>query len=533
MKISDYLASVLKHHNVKTIFGYQGGNITRIIDAVTQHDIQYIQMFHEQSAAFAACAYAQTLNQIGVAVSSSGPGAMNLITGIANAYYDSIPCLFITGNVNSRYLLDDTNQNIRQKAFQEANIVEMVKPITKYATKILSANTFSDELIKAIECIKQDRPGPVLLDIPHDIQWNEINPPISSHCSTHTSIKMSSTNEKQLLDIFSQAKKPLVIIGGGMQGMKCSNEIYDFLCKINIPMVSSLRGLSILSSDHPQYLGMIGDYGTLYANQALKEADVLLVLGSRMDERQISADLTGTKIIRVDIDDNELNCSYEHALKINMPLIDFLDWLSQQFEQGFEFSLSALEWVDEFKSINNSIQLNSTEYYLHTISKLFDENAIVCADVGLHQMAAAKAIQFKQGQLFLTSAGLGSMGYALPAAIGASFANKSRPVICIVGDGGLQMNMQELQMISAYQLPIHIILINNQSLGMIAQYQEKALNQRFIGSIDGYYPANFERIATAYNLPYYQFDISTDLINQSTTSLLQDRFSLIELRCSY
>lgn len=510
MNVAEYIVEILVNNGIKHVFGYQGGNITYMIDAVARNQqITYVQTYNEQGAAFAANAYAQVTQEFGVALSSSGPGAINLINGIANAYYDSIPCLFITGNINTRMMR--SSELIRQNGFQETDIVSMVKGITKYAVTIHHSQDVPSILAQALKIMKNGRKGPVLLDIPHNIQRMEMD--------VSPNLEEAEMNKRICKDILEtvfhdieNALKPVLLLGNGSRGSTAMQLIQDVLCKIPIPVVVSLCGKDALPNEHTCYRGMIGAYGLPYSNHILTNADLVIVLGSRLDERQRTVEiedfLKNAKIIHVDIDENEL-ChvkSNEFAIHATVEqfLAQFLEYgvPDKQYEDWMELTK---KWMDanipEEALIYGSVFGDKIKKILGTNIK----DSIVCVDVGNHQMAVAQTLEIGKGTRYLNSAGLGSMGYAIPAIIGSYYASETKKLICIVGDGGFMMNLQELQVIKREKIPVMIIVINNYGLGMIEDYHKVAFNNRFVGSKWGYEAVDLKKTAAAFNIDYYNY----------------------------
>ena len=534
MNVADYITNVLLQEKIKYVFGYQGGNITYLIDSISRNkDITYLQTYHEQGAAFAANAYAQVSQKFGVAISSSGPGAINMINGIANAYYDSIPCLFITGNVNSATMR--TSSAIRQNGFQETDIVQMVRGITKYAITVLNPESFPEILKDAISIMLEGRKGPVLLDIPHNIQRAEIDceiyerKEIKKEISDYTYIKEI---EQQLMI----CNKPILWIGGGCRTSKCKNKIEELLKLCPMPVVSSLCGKDVLDNTHYCYRGMIGSYGFSYSNQVVADADFILALGTRFDERQgvqtNKVFLDGKTIVHVDIDDNELGHVVNAQYPIKMSCEDFLEYLLEYTKPSMRWKnwLHQTEQLMLLKQKENEYQLGSKlDYALKNILGKNIINTHIAVDVGIHQMAAAQSIVVGKESNYLNSGGLGAMGYSLPALIGAYYANQDKRLVCICGDGGFMMNMQELQTFAREKIPALIIIINNRELGMISNYQKIAMDGRYYGSQLGYEPPDFEKIAKTFGFKYQKYNLEKDNIDRITDSQLMVE---IEVQCN-
>lgn len=515
MNVVEFIIKTLKKYGIDSIFGYQGGNITYVIDAIARTDgISYIQTYNEQGAAFAANAYAQVSGKFGVAISSSGPGAINLINGIANAYFDSIPCLFITGNINTLAMKE--SDNIRQNGFQEADIVRMVKGITKHAITVYEANQIPELLAYAIQMMQNGRPGPVLLDIPHNIQRTEIEAEYIENIEKEE-FKQDELLLKQLWKELQQAHRPVLLLGNGSRTADARCLLKELLDETPMPVLSSLCGKDVISNAHECYRGMIGSYGLPCSNRILNEADYVLVLGSRMDERQrcvsIEAFLKDAKVVHVDIDKYELGHVKKNETQVRSSVESFLC----AFLKCKDVSVNFTDWLKETRKwVDEPIPEKSLIYGSKVRNKLIQimgecvDDSIVCVDVGNHQMAAAQAITVGKESFYLNSAGLGSMGYALPASIGAYYADNKKKVICVVGDGGMMMNLQELQVIAREQLPISIILLNNRGLGMIEDYQKLAFDGRVYGSRWGYSTPDFSAVVQSFGIEYISAETLED-----------------------
>jgi len=510
MKISDYVINTLAAQGVTHIFEVCGGALSHLLDSLYgRSDIRTISMHHEMAAAIAAEGYSRASENIGVAMATSGPGATNLITGIGSCYFDSIPCLFITGQVNTyEYKF---SKPVRQIGFQETDIVNIVKPIVKYAVLVKDPHDMQELLEKSIIIAKTGRPGPVLIDLPLNIQRSIIEP------STHSINKFHSNSvipDEKLINkiksLMKNSSRPLILSGGGVRSSKATKELFDFAHTTGIPVVVSLMGLDSFPHDDPLYVGMIGTYGNRYANLTIANADLIIALGTRFDTRQ-----TGTKpetfaraakIIHVDIDAHELNNKIKADIPINIDIKVFLDSLYLNSGNFNKKNYSTwIERISYFKlkySIDSSSENNSiTPYeFLKEVSKALPDDAIICVDVGQNQMWAAQTLEVKKDQRFFTQGGMASIGSALPMAIGASFAKPDRMIIVITGDGGFQLNIQELQTIYYHNLPIKIILLNNSGYGMIRQFQEQYFEGRFQSSVIGYSNPDFQKVVSAYNI---------------------------------
>lgn len=532
MIVAQYIVSVLKEYTT-VIFGYQGGNISYIIDAIGESEIAFVATRHEQAAAFAACGYALKNATLGVAVSSSGPGAINMLNGIANAYYDSIPSLFITGNVSTG---QEHIKGRRQDAFQEVDIVRMARGITKYAIHIETEEQLVDVLYKAIHCAISGRPGPVLIDIPHNIQRAEVADGASLHnyCglvdySSNIPQPVWESLQKKLL----LAKRPVFLIGGGV----CSSFDKTALRKIanhyHIPLITSLRGINAILWQDANYLGFIGEYGNTLANYALYRADFVLVLGSRLSDRSLIASLADQflteNVYHIDVDETE----FRGRIKREHGIVASASEVLKVLLNGCLNSVADTSvWWQELRKIlniyRNSFPVQSFETFLEELVHYLRPSDDICADVGIHLLAIAQAILPTNG-LFLLSGGLGCMGFSVATAVGVAFRSMNR-VVCMTGDGGLQMNLQELETIVHNSLNVLIIIFNNHALGMIKNLQDSLFEKRYHGSVEGYSCPNWERIASAFNMCYAK--VGNYILDDSAIAILKSNGpSILEIDC--
>lgn len=516
MKVSNYIAFFLKEKGIDTVFELQGGMITRIIDALHHEGgIKIVSMHHEQAAAIAADAYGRITNKPGIALATSGPGATNLLTGIGNCYFDSVPAIFITGQVNLNEQKGD--HLTRQIGFQETDIVNMAKPITKKAYAVKSAKEIPIILEEAYIIATSGRPGPVLIDIPMNIQDEKIEMPVIKFSDNIEEV--DSTLHQTFIEDYLLALKhsirPLILVGRGIRASSTVQQLEIFLQKFQIPVVTSLLGLDVLSYQHPQRIGFIGTYGNRWANFALGSCDLLLVLGSRLDLRQTGSDSasfqSGKIIYHVDIDQAELNNRIKGCHTLKAELTDFFNQIVNH-----DFKYKALDaWIKEIEEKKQS-SLDTTELkninginpniFIHLLSQASENAKVYTADVGNNQMWCSQSLELKQNQLFLTSGGMGAMGYSLPAAIGASITLKNSAVVCIAGDGGFQINIQELQTIRRNNLPIKIIILNNHCLGMIRQFQDSYFDSCYQSTVWGYSTPSFTKVALAYGIDSFMIN---------------------------
>ncbi len=501
MLVSEYIVSFLAKQGIDHVFGYPGGMVTYLMDALDKNPaVQAHLCYHEQGAALAACGYGMVKGLPGVAYATSGPGATNLLTGIANAYFDSTPAIFLTGQVNT---YDMKKGKERQRGFQETDIVSMAKPVTKAAMQVTRAEEVPAALAGLYKLAMTGRKGPVLLDIPMDVQRSEIlaEPDIIN-------LDYADEAAEVVADItasLSRSEYPLIIAGAGIRQAGAVEIFRQFVEKVQIPVVTSMVAIDLLPRDHELNLGFIGAYGHRWANFATEKADLLLVLGSRMDGRQIGSNrewfAPNAQIIRIDLDADEL------AVKVKSNevsyQIDVREVLRELLESD-SLNTSHAEWREtcgilrsKLKHIDNVPE----NKWVEVISRLLPEKAFVATDVGQNQVWVAQSFKIRQQQL-LFSGGHGTMGFSLPAAIGASLANDRSIVYAFTGDGGLQMNIQEMQTIVRENLPIKIMLMDNESLGMIRHFQEMYFVSNFVQTKPdhGYTVPDFVRIADAYGM---------------------------------
>ena len=524
MKASDYIASFLEKKGITHVFELSGGMITHLLDSLNQTTkINIITMHHEQAAAFAADAFGRISGIPGIALATSGPGATNLLTGIGSCYFDSSPAIFITGQVNTHEQKKD--RKIRQLGFQETDIVSMALPITKASFKVEQAMDIPVILEKAFQIATEGRPGPVLIDIPMDVQRGNIEVP-------ENVAKQNFLNSNQLLEDYradlnklanaiKNAQKPIILLGRGIPASFCKPELEVFLNLTGLPVVTTLLAIDSLPFQHPQRIGFIGSYGNRWANIAFGEADLIIVLGSRLDIRQTGADTNFFEqktIYHIDCEEGEINNRIKGCIPIIADVKIFFDVFNTLF--GYEIFKPKLIWLEyilslkeqwpDITELETGSDINPNKF-IHTLSKNSKSAGVFLADVGSHQMWTAQSIEISEGQIFLTSAGMGAMGFALPAAIGACFASGNKPVVTIIGDGCMQLNIQELQTIVRNKLPVKIVVLNNNSLGMITQFQASYFESRYQSTYWGYSAPDFEKIAVAYGIAARTINIENEM----------------------
>lgn len=510
MTVSEYIANFIEEKKIEFIFQYPGGMITHMVDAIGTRDrVKIYSLLHEQSISFAVSAVGRLSNYPSIAFATSGPGATNLLTGIGDCYFDSVPALFITGQVNTHELKGGSE--IRQLGFQETDIVSMALPITKLAIQITEPNQIVGVLQEAYNLSINGRPGPVLIDIPMNMQRTQIDINLIKPLKKNDPICTNFTDKiEEVIKILLNSKSPLFWIGNGIHTSKSEALFLELNKILNIPVVTSLHAIDLLESTDPNKVGMIGAYGNRWSNMSIKHADCILFLGTRIDIRQTGANTSifnHITTIRVDNDLAELDNRVQADLKINAKLDVFLKSFIHQVKK-IKFSFS--DWHEKITSLKKdypiqkevSIKKNEINPYdiFQKISQNIKGSTIYCADVGSHQMWAAQSLLFKKSDRFLTSGGMGSMGFCLPAAIGAALYDASKNVVAIIGDGSFQMNIQELHSIFHNKLNIKIIIINNNSLGMIRQFQDTNFKSRHFGTVWGYSCPDFCKIAKSYQI---------------------------------
>lgn len=534
MKIAQYIVEYLKSQNIDRIFGYIGGYNADILDYFcADKNNRFILNYNEQASAFAINTYSELKEQVGVATASGAPSFCNLIAGIANAYFDSHPCVFILGSAHSLAVRKD--KTIRQNAFEEIDAVLMVKDITKYAVKITNPDDIKYELEKAFHIATEGRKGPVLIDIPYDIIRTDVDINRLKSFDAPSPEKYDKIDYNLIMQKLKASKRPVILLGGGAGSINGRKLLQNLLNKVKIPSVATLCGLDILPHDNECFCGFIGHYGNRYANLALKNCDFMIILGSRLDERQLGGFRTtfasDAFIVRADIDKPELNRKLKENLSYYSSVENFLAGLLNQDFSNLDYTkwLDCIsKWKERYPSLDKDKTKVSALNFLNQISDYLPDNAIICADVGQNQMLTAQAIKLDKKRRLFNSSGYGSMGFSLPAAIGCALAKPDTCVVSINGDGGIQMNIQELQTLRRDNLAVNIIVLNNKCLGMIRKTQEKLFDGKDFVSVKGYEAPVFEPIAKAYNIPYLKVD-SVEKYKEVKNFLSSKHATFIEL----
>lgn len=516
MKVSDYIVEFLIAKGITDVFGYPGGMVTHLMESFRTHSnlIHAHVTYHEQAAAFAACGYAQVSGKPGVAYATSGPGATNLITGICDAYFDSIPCIFITGQVNTNE--SKAGYNVRQRGFQETEIVSMVSPVTKMHEYVSDPNEVPMILEQAYHTCLSGRPGPVLLDIPMNVLRSDIDNEMEKSSNYIENDQESVTEIDNIFYKYLQvSKRPIFLLGNGINEDMSRDLARTVVRKLGIPAVSSMLAVDIMANDS-NYLGFCGAYGHRSANFALAKADLVISIGSRLDIRQIGINrdnfASNAQILRCDIDSGEMtypvhkdehhiHCSCKNALNAILAIADKIPDYSAWREVCRTIK-------DKLEHVDDSLPTD----FIRSMSRLVPNNTVITTDVGQNQVWVAQSFLIKPGQRILFSGGHGAMGYSLPAAIGAYYASK-KPVLCVAGDGGIQMNIQEFQYLAREHIPVVMIIMNNNALGMIRHFQEMYFDNHYFQTKPegGYSAPDFCRVADAYGIPSKKVRSVTEL----------------------
>ena len=531
MKLSDYVVAFLQKKGIRHFFGYQGTMIAHLVDSIERNpDTENHSSYNEQGAAFAACGYAQAKEECACAYATSGPGAVNLLSGVADAYYDSLPVIFLTGQLNT-YEYSGI-KGLRQQGFQETDIVAMAKPITKYAVQIRDAEDIVTELNKAYHIATTGRRGPVLIDLPMNIQRGEVEKPVydmefeedvcgvevEEAVETASAHILHGTDEavRAICDELEQAKRPVIMLGHGVDSAVSQQKLIRFARSRQIPIITSVLAKSVLAYDDPQNFGCIGGaYGHRYANMiANAKSDLLLCFGISLCTRQIGTKVNefakGAKIIRVDLDPYNLQRNIhengENEIKIlaeTGTLIQALDKVPCREQEGIsDWMVVCSEIRENLQAVDDALPERYPNRMIGELSDMLKDTGAIAVDVGQHMVWSYQSFKNREGQKLLFSGGHGAMGYALPAAIGAYYAT-GKPTACICGDGAFQMNIQELEWVKRENLPVKIMVMNNEALGMIRHLQRDYFDCLFAGTTDGcgFASCDFSKVAAAYGIP--------------------------------
>jgi acetolactate synthase I/II/III large subunit len=532
---ADLLIESLLKEGVDTVFGYPGGAVLPIYDAIyrAKDKIEHVLFRHEQGSIHAAEGYARVTGKPGVVIATSGPGATNLITGIADAMMDSLPLVIFTGQVARNVIGTD--------AFQEADIIGITTPITKHNYQVQHISDLPRIIKEAFHIASSGRPGPVVIDMPKDISSTDLYEDESFETNFHLpgyqpTTKPNPLQINKLAEALAKAKKPIILAGAGVLHGKASQPLIQLAEKYQLPVTTTLLGLGAFPGDHKLSLGMAGMHGTFTANMGLYECDLLVNFGARFDDR-LTGNLTHfapfAKVAHIDIDPAEIGKNVTTHIPIvadtKEALLELLnhsftmhqhdEWLNRLTEHKQQYPL----WYNDYE------QQVAPQWLIEMIHRYSDENAIVTTDVGQHQMWAAQYYSFSEPNRWVTSGGLGTMGFGFPAAIGAQLASPTSQVIAIVGDGGFQMTFQELSVLQERNLPVKVIIVNNGALGMVRQWQEKFYENRYSESLLSFQP-DFVKLADSYGIYGLKIRSQRELLQLLPDALAYDGPAVIDCR---
>ena len=529
---SDLVLETLRDLGIDTIFGYPGGAVLPLYDAIYNFKgIRHILGRHEQGCLHEAEGYAKSTGKLGVAVVTSGPGATNAITGIADAMSDSVPLLVFTGQV--------ARAGIGKDAFQEADIVGITMPITKYNYQVRETADIPRIITEAVHIATTGRPGPVVIDLPKDVSALEtdfIYSPEVNLPSYQPTLDPNDMQIKKILKQLSKAKKPVLLAGGGISYAEASKELNEFAERYQIPVVTSLLGQGTIATSHPLFLGMGGMHGSFAANIAMTEVDFMISIGCRFDDRLTGNPKTfakNAKVAHIDIDPAEIG----KIISADIPVVGDAKKALQMLLAEPTVHNNTEKWIDKVTKDKNRVRsydkkerVVQPQAVIERIGELTNGDAIVVTDVGQHQMWTAQYYPYQNERQLVTSGGLGTMGFGVPAAIGAKIANPEKEVILFVGDGGFQMTNQELAILNIYKVPIKVVMLNNHSLGMVRQWQESFYEGRTSESVFDTLP-DFQLMAQAYGIKNYKFD-NPETIEKDLEVILEDVPMFIEVDIS-
>ncbi|HGL0258256.1 TPA: acetolactate synthase large subunit [Streptococcus pneumoniae] len=529
---SDLVLETLRNLGVDTIFGYPGGAVLPFYDAIYNFKgIRHILGRHEQGCLHEAEGYAKSTGKLGVAVVTSGPGATNAITGIADAMSDSVPLLVFTGQV--------ARAGIGKDAFQEADIVGITMPITKYNYQVRETADIPRIITEAVHIATTGRPGPVVIDLPKDISALEtdfIYSPEVNLPSYQPTLEPNDMQIKKILKQLSKAKKPVLLAGGGISYAEAATELNEFAERYQIPVVTSLLGQGTIATSHPLFLGMGGMHGSFAANIAMTEADFMISIGSRFDDRLTGNPKTfakNAKVAHIDIDPAEIG----KIISADIPVVGDAKKALQMLLAEPTVHNNTEKWIEKVTKDKNRVRsydkkerVVQPQAVIERIGELTNGDAIVVTDVGQHQMWTAQYYPYQNERQLVTSGGLGTMGFGIPAAIGAKIANPDKEVVLFVGDGGFQMTNQELAILNIYKVPIKVVMLNNHSLGMVRQWQESFYEGKTSESVFDTLP-DFQLMAQAYGIKNYKFD-NPETLAQDLEVITEDVPMLIEVDIS-
>jgi len=509
---SQIIVETLKKEKVSVMFGYPGGSVLPLCDALYDSGIRFILTRHEQGAAHAADGFARASGKTGVCLATSGPGATNLVTGIATAYMDSIPMVILTGQVATHLIGND--------AFQEVDTTGITRPITKHNYLVKNPNDLVRTIREAFYVASTGKPGPVLVDIPVDVQKAEGNFVYPERLEMRSYKPVYEGHPLQIeraMKLLAESKKPLIIAGGGVISANGSAQLRKFAEKTRTPVALTLMGLGSIPTDHPLHLGMVGMHGTRYGNYAVMETDLMLAIGCRFDDRvtgKINEFAPKAKIVHVDIDPASIGKNVE----VEVPIVGHITSVLQKFLEHApkpdtsEWLAKIAEWKEKYPlTYNHGGDGLKPQFVVQTLSDITGGDAVISTEVGQNQMWTAQYFKFKKPRSLISSGGLGTMGFGFPAAIGAQVACPDATVVDIAGDGSIQMNIQELSTAVTEKIPVKVVILNNCCLGMVRQWQELFYKRRYAFTcLKGTHP-NFVKLAEAYGAAGYRVEKKSDL----------------------
>ncbi|MBN1473639.1 MAG: biosynthetic-type acetolactate synthase large subunit [Syntrophaceae bacterium] len=538
LKGSQILLEMLKEEKVDLIFGYPGGAVLDIYDQLYKSKIKHILVRHEQGAVHAADGYARATGRVGVCLVTSGPGATNTVTGIATANMDSIPIVVFTGQVPTTLIGND--------AFQESDITGITRPCTKHNFLVRSVEELAATIKEAFHIARSGRPGPVLVDLPKNVmaaetEFDPANIKIRNYDVTHKPVPKKLS---QVFELLSHAKKPLLMTGGGVILGRAASELTELARKYQVPVTGTLMGLGSFPGTDPLWLGMLGMHGTYHANMAVSHCDLLIAVGVRFDDRvtgTIETFAPSAHIVQIDIDPSSINRNVVVELPIigetKATLNDLLHFLAEHIYTPNKVTRN--EWLTEIKQWKEKVpqgycqngEIIKPQYVIETLHKVTKGDVIVTTEVGQNQMWTAQFFKFDKPNTFITSGGLGTMGYGLPAAIGVKCAFPDKNVVDIAGDGSIQMNIQELATAAQYNIAVKVVLLNNGFLGMVRQWQELFYEKRY-SHTDMTYAPDFVKLAEAFGIVGMRITKPADVEKALRDAFAVDKPVLMDFRVS-
>ncbi len=527
MTVAEALIRCLEKENVELVFGYPGGAILPVYDALYHSSqIRHVLVRHEQGAVHAADGYARVTGKVGVCMATSGPGATNLVTGIANAYMDSIPLVLFTGQVSTGQIGTD--------AFQEVDIFGITMPIVKHNYLVKDPQKLPAIVKNAFHIASTGRPGPVLIDLPRDVAESKISfkyPSTVRLRGYKPTYRGHPSKIHEIAELIRKSERPVIYAGGGILGANAAAELLQLAETISAPVTNTFMGLASFPGDHPLFLGMLGLHGTRYANMAVTECDLLIALGARFDDRvtmKIKAFAPKATVIHIDIDPAEIG----KIVSVSVPLVGDVKLILKDILPLLE-KTDRSRWLARIAELKKQYPLTydregglKPQYVIEKLCEFTQGEAVVATDVGQHQMWVAQYYRFKRPRTLVSSGGLGCMGFGLPAAVGACLGSRGQPVILVTGDGSIQMTMQELGTMMEQELPIKILILNNHTLGMVRQLQEFYCEGRYM-SVNFRFHPDFVRLAEAYGIPAYTITSEEEVLTLLPAALAEPGPALV------